>query len=391
MHLFKKSVDFIYKLKYTIGMANIDDYILWRGDISFKVSPFNHIDSIVLCQILYAQLDTIVPSDLKKTISLSTAAQNYFDSKLNKINLGALINKKTADFFYSVGQSERFSNILLCGFRNIYDEKKEIQFAAMSALLPTGELCVIFRGTDDTIVGWKEDFNMSFLSPVPAQEHALTYLEDVSAHFYKKIYVMGHSKGGNLAVYSSAFCNSKTSKKIISVFDNDGPGFLKEINDQKCVKHNSKRVHSVIPESSIVGILLERHNKPTYILSSEKSSILQHDIFTWQLECNQFIIAPKQNITGEVTSKAVETWLHSISKEKREEFVNDLFSVLSATKAKTLQELNDDWVKNSMLIIKKMRDMDKDTKNKTYEILKVFFHAVQINIPPLKDLLLHGK
>ncbi len=372
-------------------MGNISDYIAWRGDISFKTKAFNHIDSLVLCQILYAELDTLISKKPKVTTKISVVSKKYFEKKLHKKNLGVLINPQTADFLADVGKSTRFSNVLLCGFENIIDIEQEVQFAAMSALLPTGELCVVFRGTDDTLVGWKEDFSMSYTSHIPSQKYALAYLEKIAKMYRKKIYVMGHSKGGNLAVYASSFCEAKTSKRIMSVFDNDGPGFLMDVCNENCVIENSKRVHAIIPESSIVGTLLWRPQEPTYIESSEKLGISQHDIFSWQVVGTKFVIAEKQNPAGVLTEKTVDTWLEEVEPCNRQVFINEFFEVLYATKAKTLLELDSNWIHSSVAIIRKLNTMDKETKDNIYKIIKIFFHALHINLPPLKDFLLHGK
>ncbi len=372
-------------------MGNISDYIAWRGDITFKQSPFNHVDSLILCQLLYARLDTIVSDSVHNFITLAAVSKIYSDTKMYKENLGALINDDTGNFLVQVGKSERFSEVKLFAFENSISKEAQLQFAAMSALLPTGELCIIFRGTDDTIVGWKEDFNMSFISPIPSQVHAVQYVHKICAHHNKKTFLMGHSKGGNLAVYASSFCDKKISKRITTIYDNDGPGFLPEVCEKKCFIENSKRVHSVIPEASIVGILLTKKNNPRYIKSSEKSGILQHDIFSWQIVGTELIQADKQDITGVVAESTVATWLTEVSIENRKKFIDQLYDVLCSTGANTLLELTDDWVKSSVVIIKTMNNLDKKTKDGIYAIIKILLHAVQINLPPLKDFFINGQ
>ncbi len=370
-------------------MSNITDYISWRGDISFKVNPFNHVDSLVLCQLMYANVETIIPHSFSDRISLKQLSCKYFESDIHQENLGALINENTADFLKNVGNTERFSGVTLCGFTNIIDYKLEAQFAAMCAILPTGEVCIIFRGTDDTLIGWKEDFNMSHTFPVPSQTMALDYLQDAFFHLKKRMYVMGHSKGGNLAVYASAFCDAKVSKKIISIFDNDGPGFLPEVYNKHEFNQISSKIITVIPESSVVGILLKKVNTPRFIVSSETSGISQHDIFSWQIECTTIIAAKSQNQASILAAKTVETWLSELEVDERKKFVQEFFKVLAATDASTLLELKQNWLHCSVAVLKTMSTLDKHTKDQIYKIIMLFFKALHVNLPPIKDFFLH--
>ncbi len=371
-------------------MANIVDYIDWRGDITFSQCPFNHIDSLILCQIMYMDFENIVSEKVRTTTKLSTVSKAFDDNKKYKEKLGSLINSDTISFFIKVGKTKRFENILLCAYRNSIDTEKELQFASMSALLPTGELCIIFRGTDDTIIGWKEDFNMCFKSHVPAQSCALEYLTEVCSQYNRKTYVMGHSKGGNLAVYASAFSPQKFSRRFIAIYENDSPGFLPELYDDPKFVAISTKICSVTPEASVVGILLQKAHSTTYINSSEKNAIMQHDIFSWQIICTDFVLAENQNITSVVTKKTVDTWIAKLDTQEREQFINDLFSVLNASKSQTLLGITSDWVASSVLILKAMSALDKKTKDSIYNILKILLHSVQVSLPPLKDLFSYG-
>ncbi len=371
-------------------MGNISDYVAWRGDISFKVSPFNHIDSLILCQILYADLEQIVPKSFTSKISLCDVGKMYFNNGHHEKKLGALINKDTASLLKSVSEATRYSKIQICALVNTIDTYNDTQFGAMCALLPTGELCVIFKGTDDTLAGWKEDFNMCHTFPIPAHGLALEYLENACSKFNKKTYVMGHSKGGNLSVYASAYANQKTSKKIIAVFDNDGPGFLPEYyNDEAFIK-NASRVQTIIPESSIIGILLNRVNKPRYIESSEKSGVSQHDMFTWKLLGTKLQYIDEQSASALVATKTVDTWLNTVAVEDRKEFISELFNVINSTQATTLLELSENWVKCSVTVLRTMNSLDKTTKERIYQIIMHLFHSLHVNLPTLKDFFSHG-
>lgn len=367
-------------------MGNIADYVDWRGDLSFKTSPFNHIDSLILCQLLYAYLEDVIPAGFSSGITVSKAAERYVELGRVGMDLGILINKKTSDLFVAMGESRRFSQIRLCGFVNDVDVKQEKQFAAFTAILPDGMVCVVYRGTDDTLIGWKEDFNMAFLTPVPSQRHSIEYLEDVALHCRGKILLMGHSKGGNLAAYAASFCQKKTAQRICEVFNNDGPGFMSEVVAEPGFIAMTKKIRAVIPYSSIVGVLLQHPYDFTIVASSKTNDIIQHDIFSWQVKGTEFVTVLKRSRESLFREKTVKTWLEAVEHEKRKEFVNALFSVLDATGAKTLSELNSNWVKNSAMVIKNMHEMEKETRDNIFKIIKIFFHSIKVNIPPIKEL-----
>ena len=370
-------------------MSNFFDYITWRGDLSFKVSPFNQIDSTILCQILYANFETMIPRDFSHKIKLSTLTKMYFAENLNAFNLGIFIDEGTVEALKKAGESERFGDIQLCGYVNIIEEETKTQFCAMTAILQTGELCVLYKGTDNTILGWEESLSLAYKTPIQGQIYATQYLEAVAKKFKKNMYVAGHSKGGNIAVYAVANTTKKNIKKIITVFDNDGPGFLEEDLENSTYREISPKIQSIIPESSIVGPLLKRINKPTYIKSSGITGIAQHDLKTWQVEGVNFVESDGQSLTGEVSAKTIETWLSKLTRQKREEFLTLFFDELKNTGATTLIEVQDNWLKHSVTIVKSLAEQDKETRSEIYDIFKVFFQALHLNFPTLKELLKH--
>ena len=150
-------------------MANIIDYIAWRGDLPFSVVPFNDIDSLILCQISYLDFSGIVNENFKNCVTLKDAAERFRNAKdfSKRRKVGAMINSLTADLLFAAAASRRFGNVKVCGYTTRFDPKKEEQFSAMTFLTGDKYAFVAFRGTDDTIIGWKEDFNMGVLKTVP--------------------------------------------------------------------------------------------------------------------------------------------------------------------------------------------------------------------------------
>ncbi|MDR2748108.1 MAG: DUF2974 domain-containing protein, partial [Treponema sp.] len=213
-------------------MAGIFDYINWRGDLSFLKVPFNPVDNIILTHISYFPFDHIVGGPKEnKGISIAEAAKKVsgilkrrpaaFDDELVFRDDPALIR--------ALGSSERYGNLELQGYVNQIDPKAEKQFSALSILGRGNFSLISYRGTDNTIVGWKEDFNMSFSGAVPAQIEAVSYLEEMAPRIRGPLRLGGHSKGGNLAVYAASFCKKSIRRRIRAIYSNDAPGFNRQV------------------------------------------------------------------------------------------------------------------------------------------------------------------
>ena len=264
-------------------MGNILDYLAWRGDITLNKDPFNSIDALILSCLSYVDLADVVPAKGKGKITIEKASEKFFsihsDEELAQdksfINFAPSMLKALA-------QSDRFKGAYLLNYVNDTDIAREIQFAAVEIDTSDGVVFISYRGTDDSIVGWKEDFNLSFMT-VPAENEAVRYLKSVMKGRLDNIRIGGHSKGGHLAVYAAASVPAAISSRIESVYNFDGPGFNHEAMESEQFRNIQPRILKVIPETSIVGRLLENSTKPVVIKSTELG-ILQHNPMSWQLE-----------------------------------------------------------------------------------------------------------
>lgn len=244
-------------------MPNIFDYMQWR-DLNLNKVEFNEIDNLILARLSYFPFDGLI--DKNEEITIEESYKRY----LERGTTGRILQKEDIDLFPILANSVRFGKMKLSNYVNKLDEIQEKQFSAITIKMPDNTLYVSYRGTDNTVIGWKEDFNMSFSELVPAQVDAVNYLENVAKAHRNAIRVGGHSKGGNLAVYAATFCNEKTQRKIINVYNNDGPGFCDKVVESKEYKIILNRVHTYIPKSSIIGRLLN-HKEKTTILESTRN------------------------------------------------------------------------------------------------------------------------
>ena len=361
-------------------MANMIDYIDWRGDIEFSQVPLNEVDNLILSAIAYVDFEKIVSPSFNKPILLSTAAKNYLcRHRGEKAYLGAIVPPQIIALMAKASRSKRFGKIRVCGYINHVSDESQTQFSAITYLLDERHLFVAYRGTDDTIVGWKENFNMSFMHPVPAQLEALSYLEEVAEERREDIYVGGHSKGGNLAVYALAKSSDSTRERIINAFNNDGPGFTREFMEGLDYEGIKDKIITIVPQSSIVGMLLE-HEEKYEVVKSTEVGIWQHDSLSWEVLGGSFIHLDTITDESKLVDRTVKQWLNELSPEEREGFVENLFESLSSTNAKTLTDLNTDKKK----IRKAWNGLDAETRNMVFKYIKLIFKEKTKTILPAK-------
>ena len=327
-------------------MANVFDYIDWRGDLRFTDVPLNEVDSLILSLISYVDFDGIVPNDpTGESVPLLEAIRQYLRRHRGETPyLGKLLPPEVVSITAKAGRSRRFGNARLSGYVNRVHRGKQIQFSALTFTLNDGTRYVAFRGTDDTLVGWKENFNMSFMQPVPAQLVAVRYLQQAMTGSEAQFYVGGHSKGGNLAVYAAVKCEDGLKDRIVRVFNNDGPGFSREFINGVDYRSMRGKIRTIIPHSSVVGMLLE-HEETYEVVKSNATGILQHNGFTWEVLGGSFIHLDTVSEESRLIDSALKEWLNDMTVAEREKFVESLFETISAVGAKTLTDLTTDKVK----------------------------------------------
>lgn len=357
-------------------MANIFDYMDWR-DLSLKQVEFNEIDNLILARLSYFPFDGYLEEG--EEITIKEAYQRYQTMG----TAGRILQQEDIDLFPILANSIRFGNMKLVGYKNKIDPIQEKQFSAITILMEDNTMYIAYRGTDNTIVGWKEDFNMSFSDLIPAQIDAVQYLENMAKQYGKKIRVGGHSKGGNLAVYASTFCKPQIQKRIIKVYNNDGPGFCDKVIQSEAYQKIVNKVHTYIPQTSIIGRLLN-HKEDTTILKSTQTGIMQHDLYSWQVLGGEFIKAELTN-SSEFVDKTITNWLKEVSAEQREKFIDTLFEILNTTQVETLSEIRNNLFTNARTMVKTYQNLEPETKKIIVKTIDEFLKIGRSNLPKLKN------
>ena len=357
-------------------MANLFDYLDWRGDLTFDEAEFNEVDSMILAWLSYVALDGIVPADCSETdtITIEEASERFLKTHdVEKILKEYVSFTKTSVLMLQkLASCRRFRNLLLTGFVNRIDYTEETQFCAMTVLLKKNRYAVVFRGTDDSLIGWKEDFNMSFLPVIPAQDMAFYYLESVADRIKGKLYVCGHSKGGNLAVYAGVRASYRTRRKILEIYNHDGPGFydLNSLGD--AYEEMLPKIHSFVPETAVVGMLLEQVGEHNVVKSNSKG-LLQHDAMSWEVLGPSFVTVDSVSDTSRMLNDILKNWLRETSNEERATFVDTLYKILDASQAKSIDDLNAEKGRVANVILKEIGGLSKETKTMLGKTISALF------------------
>lgn len=366
------------KRKKKRHMGTMIDYLKEYGDCSFEDMPMNDVDSLVLCQFSYLKFDRVVPDALGENGGVS----------LEEISLHADVDTLFADvryerenraLFEAMLAGRRYRSLRLSFYVNLIEREWETQFSAVTFLLEDGMHYAAFRGTDETIVGWKEDFNMAFLSPVPGQAHSVEYLERVMGECDGPFYVGGHSKGGNLAMYSSMNCAPGLQERIRKVYSMDGPGFRPEVL-QKChYDRIAGKVVKILPRSSLVGMLFEREINYE-VVESKNIGLAQHDPYSWLVEGRHFIKVQDIYEISKKRDNTLNEWILSLDEAQLRVFVDTLFQVIYGSEAEDLIAFTSDWKKSVNGVIAAMREVDDETLQMLKQTVKALFDIARLHL-----------
>ena len=326
---------------------------------TFDQRPFCDVDSLILSCLAYLDIPAALANG--RTWRGMRLAELYRAEHFDRLFSVTFAPQKTRQLLTALAASPRFRDIRVMGYTSTVDELREKQFSAMTFRLAPKLSYIAFRGTDSTLVGWKEDFNMAFRTPIPAQQAARVYLTTASIHCPGTLLLGGHSKGGNLAVYAAAFCGKRMQSRIGKIYSHDGPGFLPEVLESADFSGIVDRIEKTLPQSSVVGMLLEQqeHYK---IVKSKSISLLQHDPFNWEVRDGAFV--PLDHLTRDARhlDRTLTAWLQKMDHTQRERLVEALFGILESTDVRTLDQLRADWQKAIPAVAREAASLDQDTR-----------------------------
>lgn len=356
-------------------MANILDYLSWRGDLPLKVSPFNEVDNLIAAELSFIDFSGIVPETAGRSApTLREAAERFFARNGGGApDMGVLVPDTIVRLLAAAAESVRFGGMRLLSYVSELDEEREMQFAALTIELAPKLLYVAYRGTDDTLLGWKEDFNMSFLSPVPGQEEAVRYLERIARRYpAARLLVGGHSKGGNFAAYAGIHARERVQERILAVYNNDGPGFDENVLGTMEHARIADRIRTIVPEGDVVGMLL-CHEERYCVVRSDEKALMQHDGFSWQVLGTSFCHLSEISRGGKLVDQTLKAFAAGLTRAQRERFVDVLYEILTASGASTLSDLQKEGWKAVSAMVKTSRDLDEESRKLLNDTLALLF------------------
>ena len=355
---------------------NIFNYIEKYGSKTFEEEPFNEVDNIIFSALSYIDLEKYVSknSSNKKTIEL--VANQYFKEHSKK-EKNIIATKNGIKVLLNIKNTNRYKNLLLYNYSYIGDHNQ--QFSAITIEINKKLVYISYEGTDSLISGWKEDFMMGYQFPILSQRRAINYVNKNFLFSSKKIILGGHSKGGNLAQVAGMYSNFVIKKKIINIYNNDGPGLKqKEFKSKQYKKIENKLIH-IIPNYSLFGLLL-KNNKNYTVIKSTKKNIFAHDFITWIVDKKEFKRDELSTFSIAI-EKSGDEWLNKYNEEQIEQFVKSLFYIIEELNIVSLIDIYE----NKKLIIElimKSKDVEDTTKNMLkdfiYDILK-YLKNLKIN------------
>ena len=351
-------------------MASMLDYIAWRGDLSFSSSAPNEVDALIFSTLSYIPFRGSVERNPEKPVLLRQAAREFFDIPDPE---GYIRTQNDLELLKAAGESQRFGNIRIAEYRKIFIKERDTQFAAVTFLLDDGSIFISFRGTDNTLVGWKEDFSMCFRREIPSQKLAKQYLQDVLMDHSGPVRVSGHSKGGNVAVYAVSQSVPVIRERILEVYNQDGPGFSEAFLEDPGYRQILPILHTQVPQSSVIGMILNRA-EPIAIVKSNQSGIMQHDPFSWEVQGNRLVAVDSLSGNSIFLQLTIKNWLLGMDIETWVRMVDMLFDLLTSGDVEVTGDLFQP--KNLVACVSRLRSSETIRKYLT-EDLTGLFHAAK--------------
>ncbi len=333
-------------------MANALDYIDWRGDLSFAAAPVNEIDKYIFAIIGKPDYTGIIPAD-SDTVSIKTAVDGYFELYPDAEKLGLIASQYTLPMLKKVAESLRYKGVRISNFINKVSVEDTEQFSALT-VYADGVNYISFRGTDDSIVGWKENCELAVKESVPAQRDALAYLINAAKVCEGPLVVCGHSKGGNLAIYAACNAPEWVQYRILEVYSYDGPGFMADFMESDGYKRMESRITTMVPYKSLVGVLLNQAGR-LEVIQAQEAGVTGHDGLTWDVTRDRFIRAPELSDMSRFFHTSMADTLNGMEPEDRGELVEEIFEALTSTGVMNLTEFTEQSLRQVLEIANNFR------------------------------------
>ena len=351
---------------------NALDYVKQRGDLSFKVDPFNEADNLIFSQLIYANFDNVLKKDDRVTIQ--KLGELYFKEEEKRPELSRFFGKDGAKVLNAIKDTPRYKDCVVYNYESLLHADTAEQFNAFMIDLPDHTTVICFKGTDDNLIGWKEDCYLAY-KKIASQDDALAY---VSKHFnlFRKYRIIGHSKGGNLAIYAAMHCNPLVRSRIIQIISNDGPGLRPGSYDENEFNKIKNRYQLIVPEKDGVGTIFEMAQDRTIAKVTTKNIVEAHGMLTWQIKANHIDQADAESFQTDKTRIALLKFLNDSSDEQKEIFTEELFKAFKEAGIDSVTQLASGGMSVLLKVIKELSEMDSVARSIALDLAKTFSISV---------------
>ena len=357
-------------------MSNMIDYLHWRGDLTFKQDPFNIVDNVILSEMLYTEFDEYLKEE--EIITINELSDRYFKhhsleeayKSKSFINLAPVV-------LFEMRKTRRFKDLVIHNFKSELDHDKKIQFAALSIDIDNHHTYIAFRGTDDSLLGWHEDFDMTY-QVIRAQSETLKYLRD-NMRWNRKYYVGGHSKGGNLALYASVNIEERYMRKIIKIYDNDGPGLSKKMYLESDYLKVKERHIKIVPESDFFGMIFDKSNHHLVVASNE-SNMFQHNMLSWQVSGNQFIYKKEISESTKLFQKALNEYLDVTDNEQLKKTIDEIFDIIDDYPITNVSDLYKLDLASKLNMMKSLLNLKSENQETLHKLMVILYDTYALDL-----------
>ena len=358
---------------------NICDYLEWRGDLSFDRDPLNEVDCLIFAWLSYYPAENLmlIQEEMEK-LTLKSLYEIHLRQvgEISDMNVKLNINPTDSAIYLLklAAQTARFGDVRVLRFRTMFSQEDHTQFAAFTYEFLPKQVILSYRGTDGTVTGWREDFMMACSSSIPSQRLARTYLEEEKPQNYDFTAMCGHSKGGNIAMHALLYTDDETRNAVRVLYNYDGPGFPVPLESIPSYAEVKDHIHTILPESSIIGMLME-HEEDYDIIESEMVSMLQHNALLWNVKGKSFIHERAFSNTSKFIDKAMHEWLDGLSNEQKEDFVNVVFDALEKAGIEDFTKLGPTDIPKVFSLISSIATIDPESRKNLIKAILAIYQA----------------
>ena len=350
--------------------GTILDYLIEYGDVPFADMRLTEVDAAILCKLSYFHFENFVPDVDKKMPSVALKDIMLMENHDDIFEKGHYedVSRQMIDLMLA---GRRFENLRITGFSSCLDYETQTQFAAVTFITGPRRMFVVFRGTDSTIIGLKEDFNLLYMDKAKCHEYATEYLKKISSQYSRKLYVGGHSKGGHLAVYASMNMPDDIKERIHRIYSMDGLGLRPTLMKDGKFKSIEDRIYKLLPQSSLIGMMLDDDDRYEVIKASGLG-LMQHNMYGWNVDGKRFIREKKLKTNAVFIEHTFNGWVDSQDDENRQKFIDGIYSLIDACKAESVRELISDGGKKFSIIIDSIKELDDESKKQLKDVFSAF-------------------